>query len=320
MQGELFDSADLDRRGLAEKLTRLAARGIYLGTSSWKYEGWLGQLYSPSQYLHRGRVAKSRFESDCLAEYANVFSSVCVDAAYYQFPSEKFLERLHSQVPDGFQFTYKATEHVTVKRFPRLARYGAVAGMENKRFLDAACFEQEFLGPLAPYQDQTGVIIFEFSAFAKDDFVRGREFVDGLEEFLAALPQGWRFGVEIRNAEFLRPEYFEMLRRCGAAHVFNQWSRMPTVSEQLELEGAKTASFDAARFLLTPGRTYEEAVKAFSPYRETQAADAGARAALARLVLDANQISRRAVFAYVNNRLEGNALRTIEAVLASLPA
>jgi uncharacterized protein YecE (DUF72 family) len=65
-----------------------------VGTSSWKYEGWLGQLYSAERYEYRGRVAKSRFERDCLGEYAEVFKTVCVDAAYYTFPSVPYLNRL----------------------------------------------------------------------------------------------------------------------------------------------------------------------------------------------------------------------------------
>jgi hypothetical protein len=39
-----------------------------------------------------GRKTKSRFEKDCLAEYAEVFKSVCVDAVYNKFPEQRYLE------------------------------------------------------------------------------------------------------------------------------------------------------------------------------------------------------------------------------------
>jgi uncharacterized protein YecE (DUF72 family) len=29
------------------KTAELAAQGVFIGTSSWKYEGWLNQLYTP---------------------------------------------------------------------------------------------------------------------------------------------------------------------------------------------------------------------------------------------------------------------------------
>ena len=43
-------------------------------------------LYDEQRYLYRGKFAESRFERDCLEEYAQIFRTVCVDAGYYQFP------------------------------------------------------------------------------------------------------------------------------------------------------------------------------------------------------------------------------------------
>ena len=82
------------------------------------------------------------------------------------------------------------------------------------------------------------------------------------------------------------------------------------------MPGSVTTDFLVARFLLTPGRTYEKAVKEFSPYKETQAADPAAREAGRKLVIRAKQ-GRRPSFIYVNNRLEGNAPNTIAAMLES---
>lgn len=65
----------------AEKLKSLADQGIFIGTSSWKYPGWCGQLYDEQRYLTRGKFSEAKFERECLSEYAQTFSSVCVDAA-----------------------------------------------------------------------------------------------------------------------------------------------------------------------------------------------------------------------------------------------
>jgi hypothetical protein len=40
-------------------------------------------LYDEARYVYRGRFAESRFEKNCLSEYAEVFKTVGVDAAYY---------------------------------------------------------------------------------------------------------------------------------------------------------------------------------------------------------------------------------------------
>ena len=55
----------------------------------------------------------------------------------------------------------------------------------------------------------------------------------------------------------------------------------------------------------------------FEPYRETKQADAATREALRRIAEEANPARRRA-YIFVNNRMEGNAPATIEAVAASL--
>jgi hypothetical protein len=67
-----------NREQMKTTAAELAAQGIFIGTSSWKYEGWFGQLYTPARYEYRGKIAKSRFERDCLREYAEVFKTVCV--------------------------------------------------------------------------------------------------------------------------------------------------------------------------------------------------------------------------------------------------
>ena len=81
-------------RDVRQRIESLASRGVFVGTSSWKYQGWLGQLYASDRYVYHGKFAKTRFERNCLSEYAEVFKTVCVDAAYYTFPSEKYLAGL----------------------------------------------------------------------------------------------------------------------------------------------------------------------------------------------------------------------------------
>ena len=160
--------------------------------------------------------------------------------------------------------------------------------------------------------------MFEFSHFYPSDFARGRDFVEALDGFLAKLPQGWRYGVEIRNKYFLRDEYFATLKRHGVAHIFNSWADMPPVDEQLALPGSRTNSdFFGVRFLLRAGRKYEDAVKLFSPYDRLREPYPEGRAVAAELVKEGRAAENRTkAFIYVNNRFEGNALETIDAILA----
>jgi len=269
-------SPPFPREELKAGVAALAREGIFIGTSSWKYEGWLGMLYTPERYMTRGRISRAKFEKTCLAEYAEVFKTVCLDGGFYQFPTAKMLDGIFAQAPEDFRLAIKVTEDITVRQFPSLARYGKRAGRRNERFLDADLFVASFLGPLAPYRARTGAIIFEFSQFHEGEWEKLSEFVEALDAFLGRLPKGWDYAVEVRNRGLLRAEYFEVLRRHGVSHTFNSWSRMPPVNEQMAVEGSFTADFAAARFLLRPGRMYEDAVKAFQPYREVKDAYADA--------------------------------------------
>ena len=152
-----------DRARLTPILAGLAQAGIYLGTSSWKYEGWLGPLYTPGRYEYRGKLARTRFERDCLGEYAEVFKTVCVDAAYYDFPRREYLHKLTDAVPDDFRFGLKVTDAITIKKYPNLARFGAKAGQPNRDFLNADLFATAFLKPCEEIRQKVGVLMFEFS-------------------------------------------------------------------------------------------------------------------------------------------------------------
>jgi uncharacterized protein YecE (DUF72 family) len=338
-QSQLQQPTAFDRDAVARAAASLAERGVYIGTSSWKYAGWCGQLYDREKYITRGKFAESRFERECLAEYATVFKTVCVDAVYYRFPDFKYLVGMMSQVPSDFNFAFKVTDEITVKKFPKLARFGDRAGKPNDHFLNADLFEGAFVKVFESFPHKVGLFIFEFSRFYPTDYEHGRDFIADLDRFLTGIPPGWPYGVEMRNKNWLRPDYFEVLRKHNVAHVFNSWSEMPPVTEQMSLQGSRTSpNLSAARFLLKPGRKFDDAVKLFSPYVHIKDPYPDAHAAAAALI---NETLARATpssqpatsglqntgspmriptrpfvtYIFVNNRLEGNALETIARIL-----
>lgn len=302
----------------AAALGRLAGHGLFLGTSSWKYPGWVGQLYPEQSYLTRGRFSEAKFERNCLADYASVFHSVCVDASYYRFPTPKFLDSLASQVPPGFLLSHKVPDAITAKNFPNLPRHGHLAGQANPHFLDHRLLHSALLAPLTPHHEKTGLLILEFSRFHPRDFPRGREFLAALDSFLAQLPtREWDFAVELRNQSLLRTEYFDLLHRHHVGHVYNHWTHMPPSGEQLTLQPASQLTGPCGmRLLLKPGRTYQQAVDSFQPYRQAREPRPEAREAASRFLRQHLQSPKpRRGYLYVNNRLEGNALDTIAAIL-----
>jgi uncharacterized protein YecE (DUF72 family) len=312
----LFDEpGGFDREGLANRLRALAAERIFIGGSSWKYEGWLGQIYTRERYLTRGRFSRKLFEAECLREYAETFPTVCGDFAFYQFPTEDFWRKLFERTPPGFRFAFKVPEQITCRVFPAHARYGPQAGKENDAFLDRAMFEEMFLKPLTPYRERTALLIFEFGTFSRRSFEEPAEFLDRLDPFLAGLPPEFRYAVEIRNPDYLAADYFGCLRGHGVSHVYNAWSRMPELRHQMAIPDSETADFLVCRALLRFGRVYEEAVATFSPYTEVKDPNPGARDSM-RVLIGRAREEKKMLFLFVNNRLEGNAPMTILSVVA----
>jgi uncharacterized protein YecE (DUF72 family) len=292
----------------SERLNRWASRGIYFGTSSWKYPGWKGLVYD------RAYPTKRLFDQECLSEYAELFPTVCADFALYDFPSPETMHIIHEQTPDNFTVSLKVTDRITIKRYPNLPRHGTNAGTENPDFLNASLFERAFLEPIERLKKKHGVIIFEFSTFYPNSGITYEVYMELIDAFLAQLPEGYDYAIELRNRDYLTADYLTMLSSHGVAHLLNNWTRMPPIVEQIKLAGVLTAQFSVARALLKPGRSYQQAVDIFQPYDTIKEESPDLRTGLAESV--SRCIAEgKTLYAYVNNRAEGNSPLTIEAIL-----
>lgn len=223
------------------------------------------------------------------------------------------MDQLFSLVPHNFHFAFKVTEDITVRRFPSHARYGDKGGTRNPFFLNIEVFLDGYLEPLKKYRNQI-TLIFEFGAFHEMDMPDATAFVKQLDRFLKELPDEFRFSVEIRNQEFLTTEYLACLKELGVSHVLNAWSRMPALEEQIQIPGILTADFIVFRGLLRKGRPYAEAVSRFAPYETLKDENKESRKAIRQLIDHAKQ-NKISLFGYINNRFEGFAPGTIEALI-----
>ena len=299
---------------ISSEALQLALRHkIYLGTSSWKYEGWQGMIY------HDHYPSKKSFQARCLREYARYFPAVGVDSTFYRFPPPKMIAGLADLTPPDFKFGLKATEEITVYKYPTHPRYGRRGGQLNPQFLNGQLFVEKFLEPVSALGSKLGPIIFQFPVLPKE-LVDDGSFLGQLDEFLGRLPPGYQYATEIRNRQLFGPPYFTLLRRHGVAHVYSSWSWMPPLGEQLQAPDSRTAEFFVMRLLTPPQVVYGDAVEAFFPYTHIQKPQLEMRDSLVQYLNSAVQ-SEFPGYVFINNRLEGAAPLTIaqllERVLAS---
>jgi uncharacterized protein YecE (DUF72 family) len=286
---------------------------VHFGASSWNYPGWKGLVYH-RDYEGRGAAAKM------LEEYARfpLFRTVGIDSSFYAPPTEAVLASYAERLPAGFPCVSKVWNQLTVQTFSK-AQDKARAGKVNADFLNPDIFLEAVYEPYQRhFADHAGPFVFEFQTVGRGSGMTPERFADRLDEFFSALPREGRYAVEIRNEEFLTPMYFAVLREHGVAHVFNSWTRMPPIGDQLDLPGSLSGPFIVARALLQQGRTYDEAVDAFAPYNRIQDPSPPLRQDLLRLIETAVR-TRIPAYLLVNNRAEGSAPLTVAEVLRMLP-
>jgi len=293
-----------------QRLIKLLNQGVYLGTSSWKYPGWKDLVYRAPYRSEKD------FQSRCLEEYGTLYPTVGVDHTYYALPKPQQLLYYAQTTPEHFRFVFKAPVQITTPQFPHLPRYGKRAGTLNPLFLDPDFCLHEFIEPLKQLGDKAGPIVFEFSRFKPHMIANGRMFLQKLGFFFEKLRQHSEhpFAVEIRNHNWLVPEYFSLLQKLKIAHTFNSWTYMPLLAEQQRLARGTSLPFFLLRLLLYPGKLYADAVKAFSPYSHLKKPLHDVRIHTVSLIEQAIS-EKKQIFVLINNRLEGCAPQTLTAVL-----
>ena len=288
---------------------------IRFGTSTWTYEGWQGQIYL-KQY------AKTKFAKECLGEYCQYlyngepcFRTVGNDATFYRPPATNQLATYLNQIPEDFHMCFKVWEEITIPAYAMQQRYGSKAGQANPNFLDAKLFNELVLKPYyqAKFEPHTGPFLFEFQRHG----MSSEEFCSRLDAFFGRLPKDFMYAVEIRNAGLVGADYRRVLERHGVAHVYNHWSYMAPLNEQHQRMEQFTAPFTVLRLLTPLKMSYEAAKKRAEPYNKIVGELPDMRRDTVNLVKKAIEDKRRA-YVIVNNRSEGNAPLTIQALMTAL--
>jgi uncharacterized protein YecE (DUF72 family) len=167
---------------------------IYLGTQGFSFDDWVGPFYPPG--TPRGGY---------LEAYAERLRAVEIDSTFYGAPRATTVAGWRDRTPADFRFAAK---------FPRL--------ITHDKKLDRAMGDAEaFVGTMQALGDKLAVLTLQFAYDFTPD-LRYR-----LEDFLAALPEGPRYAVEVRNRGWLTPDFGEMLSQHHAALVLQDLHYMP---------------------------------------------------------------------------------------------
>lgn len=298
--------AALRPAAVSDQLSELARRlpeGLRLGTSSWSFPGWRGIVWEAA-----GRApSRQSLARAGLAAYAQhpLFRSVGLDRTYYGPISREAFARYAADVPDGFRFLVKA--------------HDALVRPETPRFLDAEHAESQVIDPcvegLGP--ERAGPLVFQFPPLDLRSLGGVAAFAGRLHGFLSRLPVGPLYAVELRNRELADREVYAAIRDAAAVPCFNLHPRMLPLANQLERQGADLPDTVVVRWMLHAGFRYEAARSRYAPFDRLVDPDPDSRDAVASLALAAARHGRP-VFVIANNKAEGSAPLTLEALAHSI--
>jgi uncharacterized protein YecE (DUF72 family) len=320
-QLRLFDPPPDAARGVAPapcapELAALAAGlpgGLRLGTSSWSFPGWAGIVYAE-------RAPESRLAQQGLAAYARhpLLRTVGIDRTYYAPLRAEDFAAYAAQVGGDFRFLVKAPEAVVLAHYPDHPRHGALRGQPNPRFLDAAWACDQLIGPVQEgLGARAGPIVFQLPQQARTGLGSPDVFGARLHEFLASLPKGPRYSVELRDDALFGPEYAAALADTGVGHCVNVHPRMPSPRRQREVVPLAQGAPLVVRWMLGAGQRYEAARARFAPFDRIVDPDPDARAQVADLCVEALRAGGDATVV-INNKAEGSAPLSVFALAQAI--
>lgn len=300
----------------AESLRDLGAQlpsNLYLGTSSWSFPGWSDIVYD--------RVAsEAQLARDGLTAYARhpLFRSVGLDKTYYRPAPRAEFERLAAQVPAEFRFLVKMWRGVVEHGVRGKAELTNAADS----FLDARIAEVECVRPaIEGLGDKAGPLLFQFPPMRFSGARGQRAFLGQLQQFLAALPRGPLYAVEVRNRALLSPEcgprLAALLAESGAVPCLTVHPTMPSVEVQARELVLDTTKPRVMRWMLRGNHAYAEAKDLYEPFDALVETDDPSRDAIARLAR-ATLAAGLGVWVIVNNKAEGSSPHSIERLARKL--
>ena len=287
--------------------------GLRMGVSTWSYPGWDGLVWD-------GVYDASTLSKKGLTAYGQhpLLRTVSLDRSYYRPMTAAQFAALAAQVPEDFRFVVKAPSLVT----DALVRTEDGRGREpNPAFLNPELALREFVEPaLEGLGSKVGALVFQISPLPMALLDRMPQVLEQLRTLLQALPPlasrapDGVIAVEVRDPEWLTPEFASVLRNAGATYCLGLHPKLPPLADQLPLLRALWPTPLVCRWNLNEVHGpygYEDAEKRYAPYDRLHDLDPATHEALAKVIVG---ITGRGQNAYVtiSNHAEGCAPLTVQ--------
>jgi len=307
--------------------------GLFLGTASDRYAGWLGQVYSAERYADRiaarrhtvgGRPFQEQvLPVECVREYFDHFRVLELDFTFYRplldahgAPTQNFhlLGLYREHLGETGRLILKVPQEVFAQKLRRPGAYG-----ENPHYLDPELFVRRFHEPATRLLgDRLAGFVFEQEYQRKQDRCPAARLAADLDRFFSSLPRDDRYHVELRTDGYLSPPVFDVLGKHGVGQVLSHWTWLPPLLRQFRLSGERFLNAGGRavlRLLTPPGMRYEDAYARTHPFRELHEDLLDPRMVQETVEIIHSGLERHVeVQVIVNNRAGGNAPRIAQRI------
>lgn len=261
---------------------------ISIGTCSWNYHSWTGSVYTKAQPS----------PADYLPEYSKKYNTVEIDSWFYRIPSRSDVSQYTNKVPKSFRFTCKAIRDLTMPFFR------TSTPSKNPKFLSPELFSI-FCDAIEPMLGQMDMIMLEFEYLNKEKMKSLPIFIDMLNDFINKIKKPCPIGIEIRNSNYLKREYFDFLDINSISHVFSEKQYMPHVYDLYDKFRNRINNITVIRLLGDDRKAVEKLTGNKWDKIVLQSDDL-------EKIIDMSLDIKHKVIINVNNHYEGSAPLTIE--------
>ena len=168
---------------------------LHVGTMGWSYDFWRGNFYTEGS-------------ENLLTEYAKNFGTVEIDNTFYRIPSRDVVRKWKEETPDDFIFSAKFPRKITHIKMLQDCQEEVAVFIEHMSLMGNKLGPMLIQMPPGFKPEQSGI----------------------LKDFLAILPEKYRFAVEVRNKKWLDEKFYELLRDNKVALVLLDHPWMPQMN------------------------------------------------------------------------------------------
>jgi len=249
---------------------------IYLGTSGFSYNDWVGPFYPlgmPKQ--------------EWLRYYAREFNSCEINSTFYTIPKPATLVSMASKTGESFLFVIKAHQRMTHQQ------------EDNEEVFQAFC---QMLAPLVE-RGKMGCVLAQFPYSFRFNR-KNRDYLAILRERLADVP----IVIEFRNARWLNQELFDWLRGNELGFCCVDEPRLPGLLPPVAVATSNTAY---VRFHGRNAEKWWNHEQAYERYDYSYSPEELAE--WLPKIRDLDKVAER-TFVFANNHWRGQAVDTIRQV------